>query len=76
MISIPLAPPQPQWTRAWMDLTPLIPLFLPPVFSPSRPKLENETGLRIYAGIIDPELNDVGFIVPGVGDAGDRSFGT
>ncbi|WZN63124.1 uracil phosphoribosyltransferase [Chloropicon roscoffensis] len=33
-------------------------------------------GLRIYAGIIDPELNDVGFIVPGVGDAGDRSFGT
>ena len=35
-----------------------------------------DQGLRIYAGIIDPELNDVGFIVPGVGDAGDRSFGT
>mmetsp|Transcript_886 Transcript_886/g.2423 ORF Transcript_886/g.2423 Transcript_886/m.2423 type:complete len:275 (-) Transcript_886:145-969(-) len=37
---------------------------------------EKFPGLRIYAGIIDPELNDVGFIVPGVGDAGDRSFGT
>jgi len=37
---------------------------------------EKFPGLRIYAGIIDPELNEVGFIVPGVGDAGDRSFGT
>ena len=33
-------------------------------------------GLRVYCGIIDPELNDLGFILPGVGDAGDRSFGT
>ena len=30
----------------------------------------------IIAGAIDPELNDVGYIVPGLGDAGDRYFGT
>ncbi len=32
--------------------------------------------VQIYAATIDPELNDQGFIVPGLGDAGDRSFGT
>ncbi|GBG74009.1 hypothetical protein CBR_g17719 [Chara braunii] len=39
-------------------------------------KLTKYEGLRIYAGIIDPELNSRGMIVPGIGDAGDRSFGT
>ncbi|XP_008777639.1 uracil phosphoribosyltransferase-like [Phoenix dactylifera] len=33
-------------------------------------------GLRVYAGIIDPVVNEKGFMVPGLGDAGDRSFGT
>ena len=33
-------------------------------------------GLKIYAAMIDSELNDKGFIVPGLGDAGDRAFGT
>ncbi|MEM9087618.1 MAG: uracil phosphoribosyltransferase [Cyanobacteria bacterium P01_F01_bin.53] len=33
-------------------------------------------GLIIYAGIIDEGLNENGFIVPGLGDAGDRTFGT
>ena len=33
-------------------------------------------GLRVYTGMIDAELNDKGFIVPGLGDAGDRAFGT
>jgi uracil phosphoribosyltransferase len=33
-------------------------------------------GLHVYTGMIDEELNDKGFIVPGLGDAGDRSFGT
>ena len=32
--------------------------------------------LIIYAGGIDPELDENGYIVPGLGDAGDRSFGT
>ena len=30
----------------------------------------------IITAAIDPELNDVGYIVPGLGDAGDRYFGT
>jgi uracil phosphoribosyltransferase len=30
----------------------------------------------IHIGAIDSHLNDVGYIVPGLGDAGDRQFGT
>jgi uracil phosphoribosyltransferase len=30
---------------------------------------------RIFAAAVDPDLNDAGFIVPGLGDAGDRQFG-
>jgi uracil phosphoribosyltransferase len=33
-------------------------------------------GLQIYAAAIDETLNEHGFIVPGLGDAGDRAFGT
>ena len=33
-------------------------------------------GLVIYAAAIDEGLNDLGYIVPGLGDAGDRTFGT
>ena len=32
--------------------------------------------VEIYVGFIDECLNDVGFIYPGLGDAGDRQFGT
>ncbi|PHY13062.1 uracil phosphoribosyltransferase, partial [Caulobacter sp. B11] len=30
----------------------------------------------IWTAAIDAELNDHGYIVPGPGDAGDRTFGT
>jgi uracil phosphoribosyltransferase len=30
----------------------------------------------IHLGVVDEKLNDVGFILPGLGDAGDRQFGT
>ncbi|CDN09653.1 MAG: uracil phosphoribosyltransferase [Richelia sp.] len=33
-------------------------------------------GLIIYTATIDETINDQGFIVPGLGDAGDRIFGT
>lgn len=33
-------------------------------------------GLRIYTGTVDEAVNEEGDIVPGIGDAGDRSFGT
>lgn len=32
--------------------------------------------VSIFTAAIDPELNDIGYIVPGLGDAGDRYFGT
>ncbi|MEP6810561.1 MAG: uracil phosphoribosyltransferase [Chthoniobacterales bacterium] len=32
--------------------------------------------VEIVAAVVDPELNAVGYIVPGLGDAGDRYFGT
>ena len=34
------------------------------------------SGLVIYSATIDEGLDDRGFILPGLGDAGDRSFGT
>lgn len=33
-------------------------------------------GVPIYVGVVDERLNEVGFIYPGLGDAGDRQFGT
>ena len=30
----------------------------------------------IYVAAIDTNLNPVGYIIPGLGDAGDRQFGT
>ncbi len=33
-------------------------------------------GVPIVAAALDRELNDVGFIVPGLGDFGDRLHGT
>jgi uracil phosphoribosyltransferase len=32
--------------------------------------------VTVYAAAVDRELNDVGYILPGLGDAGDRLFGT
>ena len=32
--------------------------------------------VQIVTGSIDERLNDVGYIVPGLGDAGDRIYGT
>lgn len=32
--------------------------------------------IKIYCGCVDKGLNEIGYIVPGLGDAGDRLFGT
>lgn len=37
---------------------------------------EAAPGVTVYAAALDRELNHRGFIVPGLGDAGDRLFGT
>ena len=37
---------------------------------------ERHPDVDIYCGAVDEKLNDRGYIVPGLGDAGDRIFGT
>jgi len=37
---------------------------------------EAHPDVQIYCGCVDEKLNDIGYIVPGLGDAGDRIFGT
>ncbi len=37
---------------------------------------ENHPDVDIYVGTLDEGLNEHGYIVPGLGDAGDRIFGT
>ena len=37
---------------------------------------EAHPDVDIYVGALDEKLNENGYIVPGLGDAGDRIFGT
>ncbi len=37
---------------------------------------EAHPDVQIYLAALDDHLNDIGYIVPGLGDAGDRQFGT
>lgn len=37
---------------------------------------KNYPEVRIFTLAVDPELNEKGYIIPGVGDAGDRIYGT
>jgi len=36
---------------------------------------EGEPSVRVVTAAVDERLNDRGYIVPGLGDAGDRLFG-
>ena len=38
--------------------------------------LEDHPDVRVYSACLDESLNDSGYIIPGLGDAGDRLFGT
>jgi uracil phosphoribosyltransferase len=38
--------------------------------------VEHHPDVDIHAGALDRELNERGYILPGLGDAGDRQFGT
>jgi uracil phosphoribosyltransferase len=38
--------------------------------------LEQHPDVHIFTAALDRELNDKGYILPGLGDAGDRLFGT
>ena len=45
----------------------------------SQPGLERifkyNPAIKIFAAAVDPSLNEKGYIIPGLGDAGDRSYG-
>jgi len=45
----------------------------------ARPGIErihkHNPNIKIFAAVIDPSLNDKGYILPGLGDAGDRAYG-
>jgi uracil phosphoribosyltransferase len=38
--------------------------------------LEADPRVPIFTAALDRQLNDLGYILPGLGDAGDRMFGT
>ncbi|HYW10430.1 MAG TPA: uracil phosphoribosyltransferase [Longimicrobium sp.] len=38
--------------------------------------LDDHPDVHVYTAALDRELNDLGYILPGLGDAGDRLFGT
>jgi uracil phosphoribosyltransferase len=38
--------------------------------------LDTHPDVQVYTAALDRELNDHGYILPGLGDAGDRLFGT
>jgi uracil phosphoribosyltransferase len=52
--------------------------FLSIVAAPTgvRRMLETHPDVPIFTAALDRELNDIGYILPGLGDAGDRLFGT
>ena len=37
---------------------------------------EEHPDVELYCGAVDDKLNEKGYILPGLGDAGDRIFGT
>lgn len=44
-------------------------------WEPALQKLSDGLGARVIVGAADPTLNSEGFIVPGLGDAGDLAYG-
>ncbi|WP_343412982.1 uracil phosphoribosyltransferase [Candidatus Amarolinea dominans] len=42
----------------------------------SQPCNEAHPDVPIHIAVLDLHLNEIGYIVPGLGDAGDRQFGT
>ena len=40
------------------------------------PRPSSFADVEIYCAALDRQLNEKGYILPGLGDAGDRQFGT
>ena len=65
------------WCRREAKRSPLraAPAALEARFTRVRRRGAEGAGLRVYVSMIDETLDENGRIVPGLGDAGDRSFG-
>ncbi len=37
---------------------------------------DDHPDVKVYTAALDRQLNEIGYIIPGLGDAGDRTFGT
>jgi uracil phosphoribosyltransferase len=62
--------------RGAVDVTALCLLAAPEGLRHLEQTFENtSTPIRVVTAAIDPKLNEVGYIVPGLGDAGDRLYG-
>jgi uracil phosphoribosyltransferase len=62
--------------RGAMDVTALCLLAAPEGLKHLEDVFEStSTPIRVVTAAIDPNLNEVGYIVPGLGDAGDRLYG-
>jgi uracil phosphoribosyltransferase len=64
--------------KRWGAVTPVRIKLVNLIAAPEGVKAVSEThpDVEIYAAALDRQLNDKGYIMPGLGDAGDRQFGT
>jgi len=64
--------------KRWGAVTPVRIKLVNLIASPEGVKAVSEAhpDVEIYAAALDRELNEKGYILPGLGDAGDRQFGT
>jgi len=64
--------------KRWGAVTPVRIKLLNLIASPEGVKAVSEAhpDVEIHAAALDRELNEKGYILPGLGDAGDRQFGT
>jgi uracil phosphoribosyltransferase len=64
--------------KKWGAVTPVRIKLLNLIAAPEgvRAVTEAHPDVHIYCAALDRELNDKGYIMPGLGDAGDRQFGT
>ena len=61
------------WARGARDIRAIVLLAAPEGLA----LLQAEApAVRVHVAAVDPHLNERGYIVPGLGDAGDRQFGT
>jgi uracil phosphoribosyltransferase len=61
--------------RGASDVTAICLLGAPEGVEAIRERLGDQLSVRIVIAAMDEGLNDVGYIVPGLGDAGDRLYG-